>query len=572
MNAPRDANTAFARALVDEWARSGVVHACIAPGSRSTPMALSLASDGRITVHVSLDERSAAFLALGIGRASGVPAVVLCTSGTAAANFHPAVLEAFHGRVPLLVATADRPPELQETGAGQTIDQRALFGGALRWAVDAGPPTDVPDAGAVWRSIGARSVIEAIGPPAGPVHLNLAFREPLVPTGAPLVDAPGRADGRAWTVVEAPPRVADAATIARVADAVRAAPRGAVVAGWGAAVDPAVMDRFAAAAGWPVLADPISGARAGGHAISTYDALLRDPEFADAHRPDLVVRVGAPTTGKVLNRWLAGVPQIVVDPDRSWLDPTRGTASLVAVDPGPFLDAVADALPAPVRSWCDDWLGAERAARAAVDTTLDGWTELAEPRITRDVVAAAPDGATVVVASSMPVRDVESFAAPRPGITITANRGVNGIDGFVSTVLGIATASSAPTVALVGDLCFLHDANGLLGAAARGVDAVFVVVDNDGGGIFHFLPQADDPEHFETLFGTPQGVDLAALAAVHDIPVTEVLAPADVTSAVRDAIAVRGVRVVLARTDRTKNVEHHREVWAAVASAVSQGS
>src|SRR5689334_4664804 len=284
----RDANTALARAFVDEWARAGVQHAVVAPGSRSTPLALALAANGRIRVHVHLDERSAAFFALGAARSSGVPAVVLCTSGTAAANFHPAVLEARHSRVPLVVCTADRPPELRDAGAGQTVDQLKLYGDAVRWFCEVGAPEDAGPAGAgtagpgpAWRSVAARAVAEAAGPPAGPVHLNLAFREPLVPTGEPLVEAPGRADGRAWTVaVPAPVRAPDPATVERVTELVRGTRCGVLVAGWGAGVDPATAGRFARAAGWPVLADPLSGLRTGPHAISTYDPLLRAPAFA----------------------------------------------------------------------------------------------------------------------------------------------------------------------------------------------------------------------------------------------------------------------------------------------------
>jgi 2-succinyl-5-enolpyruvyl-6-hydroxy-3-cyclohexene-1-carboxylate synthase len=577
-HAERDATTAFARAVVDEWARGGVRHVVVAPGSRSAPMALALAADDRITVHVHLDERSAAFFALGIAKASRRPAAVVCTSGTATANLHPAVLEAHHARVPLIVCTADRPPELRDTGAGQTIDQRGLYGSILRWECDPGPPEDRVGVGDEWRAMAARSVAEATGPPSGPVHLNLAFREPLVPTGAPLVSAPGRDNGDAWTAVTAPARRADDDTVARFVAAVRAAPRGVLLAGWGADVSVETAQRFAAAAGWPVLADPISGLRTGASAVSTYDALLRGDAFAAAHRPTMAVRVGAPLTNKSIPNWLAAgehhvVDHWLVDPDRSWLDPAHAASQLIAVEAESLLAAAADLLVADSSrqrddAWLDGWLAADRGARTALDALLDSSEEPFEGRIARDVVAAAPAGATVVVASSMPVRDVESFAAPRDGIRVLANRGVNGIDGFTSTVLGIAAVSEEPVLALVGDLCFLHDSNGLLGATDRGVDAVFVVVDNDGGGIFSFLPQAEHPEHFETLFATPHGTDLAALASVYGIPVAEVEKASALVPAVTDAIHAGGVRVVLVRTDRAENVLRHREAWAAVAAAL----
>ncbi len=572
MSAPpsRDANTALARAFVDELARGGVTDACLAPGSRSTPVALALAHDDRIRVHVHVDERSAAFFALGTARMSGRPAVVLTTSGTAAANLHPAVLEAHHGRVPLLACTADRPPELRDTGAGQTIDQHALFSSAVRWQADPGPPEDRPDVGAHWRSVTARAVALALGPPAGPVHLNLPFREPLVPSGAELVPARGRSDGRSWVSVAPPTRRPDDATVARLAAAVRETPRGALVAGWGAEVSPSTALRFAAAAGWPVLADPLSGLRVGSHAVSTYDALLRIDDVAASRRPDMSVRVGAPPTSKVAAGWLDGdVRQWIVDPD-GWLDPHRGAGDIVACDAELLLGAVADLLgpPAPSNEWLEEWLQLEFRARRALDDLLDGWTDPFEGRVARDLVAGLPDGASVVVASSMPVRDVESFAAPRDGVRVLANRGVNGIDGFTSTVLGAAAVAPGPVVGLLGDLCFLHDTNGLLGATSRDIDATLVVIDNDGGGIFSFLPQAAEPEHFEALFGTPHGTDLAALAAVHGVPCVEVEKAGALLAVVEDSRRDGGVRMVLVRTDRAENVTRHREAWAAVASAV----
>jgi 2-succinyl-5-enolpyruvyl-6-hydroxy-3-cyclohexene-1-carboxylate synthase len=398
------------------------------------------------------------------------------------------------------------------------------------------------------------------------VHLNLPFREPLVPTGAELVSAPGRADGRAWVAVAPARRLPDDATVERLADALRSAPRGVLVAGWGTQVVPATAARFAAAAGWPVLADPLSNLRTGEHAVSTYDVLLRDVGFATAYDPDVVVRVGAPVTSKATSRWLGtDVHQVLVDPDGAWLDPQRGAADVLACDADPLLAAVADALgsPSPRTEWLEGWLAAEARARAALDELLDGWEDPFEGRVARDLVAGLPDGTTLFVASSMPVRDVESFAAPRDGVRFLANRGVNGIDGFNSTVLGAAAVSDGPVVALLGDLCFLHDTNGLLGAAQRGVDATFVVIDNDGGGIFSFLPQAEDPEHFEMLFGTPHGIDLAALAVVHGIPCVEVEKAGALVPAVNGALRAGGVRIVLVRTDRVDNAARHQEAWAA---------
>jgi 2-succinyl-5-enolpyruvyl-6-hydroxy-3-cyclohexene-1-carboxylate synthase len=567
-----DVNTTMATVLVDEWVRAGVREAVLAPGSRSAPLALALAGDPRVRLSVFLDERSASYFALGAAKASGRPVVVLSTSGTAAANFHPAVVEAWHARVPLLVCTADRPPELRDTGAGQAIDQIKLFGGAVRWFAEVGAPEPVPGAGRYWRSMASRAWAESVGPPAGPVHLNLAFREPLIPTGAPLLDAPARAHGAPW--VESVPRVRapHPDDVGAVVDAVDAHPRGLVAVGWGTAVSPQTLDRFAHAAGWPVLADAISGVRSGRSAISAYDPLLRDGDFGARWRPDAVLHLGAPLTNRPAAAWLGpSVPRLLVDPQGSWLDPNRGLARRIAADPDLLLDHATTRLCGHGANpgWLDGWVAAEATARHAIDRLLDSWEAPFEGRVVRDVVAALPDGATVVVGSSMPVRDAESFVAPRRGLRWLTNRGANGIDGFVSTILGAASVSDGPVVGLLGDLTFLHDVGGLLGAAGRGIDAALVVLDNDGGGVFSFLPQAELPEHFETLFGTPHGLDLVELAAAHGVVAQRVRSAADVVPALEAALGAGGVRLVVVPTDREDNVRRHREVWAEVARAVA---
>jgi 2-succinyl-5-enolpyruvyl-6-hydroxy-3-cyclohexene-1-carboxylate synthase len=596
----------LALTLVDELARAGLTDACLAPGSRSAPLALALAEHPGIRVHVHLDERSAAFFALGAAKRSGRPVAVLCTSGTAAANLHPAVLEADQARTPLLVLTADRPPELRGTGANQATDQLKLYGSAVRWFCEVGVPGDDPDGGRYWRSLASRAWAEATGLPAGPVHLNLAFADPLVPdpptgSGQPVgaapaapeigvapkarvegawprlggAPAPGRPGGAPWTRAPAPVPVADPDEVAALAEAVRATPRGLLVAGWGVELDPVAVDGFATACGWPVLADPLSGARRGPGAVSTYDGLLRAPRFAAAHRPDLVVRVGAVPTSKALTAWLdPSVPQVLVDPAGGWLDPGRGASLRLTADPSSLLAAVAGRLegpgtPAARSAWWRAWLGAERAARDAIDGLLDDWPEPFEGRVARDLVAAMPAGATLVVGSSMPVRDLDAFARPREGLRFVANRGLSGIDGFVATALGVAAAGQEPVAALCGDLTLLHDASSLLGAAARPRGPVLVVCDNDGGGIFSFLPQARLPgDLFEPLFGTPHGLDLAALAAAARVPCRTVEKAADLVPALEAALAGGGTRLLLVRGDRAANAARHRAVTEAVAVAV----
>jgi 2-succinyl-5-enolpyruvyl-6-hydroxy-3-cyclohexene-1-carboxylate synthase len=570
-----DAATAFARALVDEWARAGVGVAALAPGSRSTPLALALAGDGRLRLEVFLDERSAAYFAVGAAKASGRPAVVLTTSGTAATLLHPAVVEAHQSRAPLIACTADRPPELRDTGANQAIDQLKLFGDTVRWFAEVGVPADVAGAGRYWRSVAARAVAEAVGPPAGPVHLNLPFREPLVPSGEPVAEAPGRPDGAPWvtsTPRHPPPHGDD---VERLARAVATSPRGVVLAGWGAGARPETVERFAGAAGWPVLADTVSGLRTGPLAVSTYDALLRSPAFAQSHRPDLVVRVGAAPTGRAASAWLDhAVPQVLVDPDGAWPDPQRSASARLVADPDALLDAVTAALPPPPApdGWLEGWLAAEGCARQALDRLLASWDTPFEGRVARDLAAGLPDGATLVAGSSMPVRDLESFAAPRSGLRVLANRGASGIDGFTSTVLGAAAVTEGPVAALCGDLTLLHDMGGLLGAAGRALDATIVVLDNDGGGIFSFLPQAALGEHFERLFGTPHGVDLVAVASALGVPAVRAERAGDVLPAVGDALRLGGVRLVVVPTDRADNVARHAQVWDAVAATIDPRS
>jgi 2-succinyl-5-enolpyruvyl-6-hydroxy-3-cyclohexene-1-carboxylate synthase len=525
----------FAATLVDEWVRCGVRHAVVAPGSRSTPLAIALLANDALDVHVHHDERAAAFMALGIGKASGVPAIVLCTSGTAAAELHAAVVEAHQARVPMLVCTADRPPELQSVGAPQTIDQTHLFGRAVRWFVEPGVAEETTSG--TWRSLAARAYLESRGRVPGPVHLNLAFRDPLVARSGAL--PAGRSDGAPWHV--APEHVAAVGT-----GALDAA-RGLVVAGAGAPPLPECP--------WPVLADPASGLRTPG-SVGAFDAILRAGVLPD---PDLVVRVGDAPASKVLAQWLARLecPQIVVgaalvDPDRTAWDVRDDLPSLTGGD-----DA-----------WLGAWRDAEDAAQRAIDAVLDAQQTLTEPFVARSVAAHA---STLVVSSSMPVRDVEWFAAPRDGLRVLANRGANGIDGVVSTAVGVAIATAEPVTVLVGDVALLHDTNALLGLAGRELDITIVVIDNRGGGIFSFLPQATElaPAVFERLFGTPHDVDIAGLAAVHGIPTLRVHEPDGLRSALQIASAAPGAHVVLVPTDRQANVAVHDELNAAVAAALS---
>lgn len=564
---PEDLQATFCATLVDEWAQCGVEHAVVAPGSRSTPLALALAAEPRIRLHVHHDERSAGFMALGLALAGWEPTVVLTTSGTAAVELHPAVVEADLAAVPLLVCTADRPPELLDVDAPQAIDQTHLFGRSVRWFHAPGVADDA--ARSRWRPLAARAYAEATGPRQGPVHLNLAFREPLVGTvvGMP----PSRSvEGAGWAW--RPPVQAPMDPVISVAEDF-AGHRGVILAGPSSG-NGETLHEIAMALGWPVLAAPqapvwcIAGAT-----IPAADALLRVPGLREL-RPDVVLRLGGPLASRVVGEWAAGTgaAEIVVAGPQIWSDP-HGTASVIlAGDPAHLLAAWSDELrdvsPVDGGEWLQTWQRLGSTALAAIEGALAAEDGSTEPGVALALVGGLPDGAHLVVSSSMPIRDLEWYVSAERPLTVHANRGANGIDGVVSTAVGVAAAAGGATALLIGDIAFLHDSNGLLGITQRDVDLVIVAIDNDGGGIFSFLPQAEhvDAIVFERLYGTPHGLDLAALAQAYGV---EARAVDDVQPAVAQACAAGGVHVLVVRTERGANADLHRRLNAVVADAVT---
>jgi 2-succinyl-5-enolpyruvyl-6-hydroxy-3-cyclohexene-1-carboxylate synthase len=560
-------NYAFAAAFADQLAAAGVAGVCLSPGSRSAALAVAFARHPGLRVWVHVDERSGAFFGLGLARATGRPAVLLCTSGTAAAEFHPAVVEAYHSRVPLIVLTADRPPELIDVGANQAIDQRAIYGSAVRWFHDPGVPAAGPGDADRWRRLAARAVAEAAGPPAGPVHLNLPFREPLLP--APGDEPPAAGATREVVAVHRGRLEPAVEMIDRLQQALAAARRPVLVAGGlraGARLRSAV-----AALQLPVLAEPTSQLRIDD---LWYDALLRDEAWGGDHQPDLVVRVGAPMTSKPLNQWLAAsrARTFVVDEGGGWADPDLAATDLYRCDPQPILESMAQVEPDP--AWTARWRQASLSAQEAIDDALPR-LPLFEAHAVRALAGELRESrAAVMVGSSMPIRDVDTFW-PASSMTaeLFANRGASGIDGLVSTGLGVAAARpDRPTVLLLGDLATYHDMNGLWALRRHGLRATVVVLDNDGGGIFSFLPQVAHTDVFEEVFGTPLGLRMEDVARLHGLEFAAADQPDELGPVLHAALMAPGSVLVAVRFRREDSVTGHRAVWSAVTDGLRRGA
>ena len=581
-----NAATAQARVLADELARAGVRHVVVCPGSRSAALAIAVHEDPRLAVHVHPDERSAAFVALGVGRASGVPAAVVVTSGTAVANLLPAAVEADRGGVPLLLISADRPPELRDTGANQTIGQRDLLGPGLRWAAELGVAEDRADAVRTWRSVAARAVAAAtgaLGGAPGPVHLNVPTREPTVPVtddgrtvGTPFTTPlDGRGAFAPWTVVRRAPRIPGSDVLDALAARFAGVERGLLVVGAeaGPGTPAAAVDALSRATGWPVLAEGQTAARHGARALRAGSWLAADAAFAAAHRPDLVVRLGRPTVQGSWGRLAAAGVQLLVDPDGAWHDPWRSVGEMLVADPGPVLAAVAARLATDAASdWDAAWRAADAAASAAVTAAVDAAPGLTGLAVARETLAAVPAGASLVVGASLPVRDVDLMPSARPEVRLVANRGAAGIDGTVGTTLGVAVSTGTPTWALMGDHTLLHDANGLLlQADAPDVAFTLVVVDNGGGHVFDALPPGRHAPALARLFTAPHGRDLADVARLHGLGATAVTDRRALVAALASRAAEgSGGALVVVRVDPARDLEVRRAAADAVSEALGR--
>lgn len=592
MSAPENATYAYIGALVDELARSGVAHLCLCPGSRSTPLAISAARHPGMRVWALIDERSAGFFALGMAKALRTPVAVLSTSGTAAANFFPAVIEARYGRVPLIVLTADRPRESRDCGTAQTIDQVRLYGEHVKWFVDLAAPEATDAMLRYARTTACQAVTAALQGPAGPVHLNVPLREPLVPVAVPgelLPEERRTASGRAGRAGGRPYAAAARSLLAPEEDMLRNLARDLAETSRGVIVcgphdDPALAPSvcaLAAVLGYPVLADPLSQVRCGPHnrsqIIDGYDAMLRVDALDATLAPDLILRIGGTPASKPLLQYLQRhdrAHQVIVDEGGGWNDPTRVAAEFVHVDPRRLCDALLPALGPGVRdasasAWLATWQRLNRQARQAMARRLGRIDEPFEGKVFAELAALLPDGSTLYVGNSMPVRDLDTFfPSTSRAIRFLGNRGASGIDGLVSAALGAAAAETGPVVLVLGDLAFYHDMNGLLAAKLHRLSATVVLLNNDGGGIFSFLPQASYPEYFETLFGTPTGLQFQHAAELYGAA----FSGADSWEAFRARMAAGmaspGLDIVEVRTARDRNVTLHGEIWAAVNAAL----
>ncbi len=566
------ANTATARALVDGLARAGVRDACVTPGSRSTPLTVALAEQDAIRPWLHLDERSSAFFALGLARASNRPVALACTSGTAAVNFHPAAVEASLSRVPLILCTADRPLRLRNVGAPQTIDQVGLYGSSVRWERD----LPAPDAaGPAAFAEAARAAVEAsLGSLPGPVHLNLPFEEPLI-AAPPDHPAPARIPPSGLPPI-VPSQRPEPDAIERAAMAIARSERPLVVAGPESGGLPAEsVAALARAIGAPLLADPLSSLRTGAHdrtqVIDAYDAFLRDAR-AEALMPDCVLRFGAAPTSKALNQFLAAATDarhILCDLPGSFRDPNAVTTHRLTADARSAAHALRETVVRrePARDWLADWRERDACARRALGEYALAVRESFEGRAVVELQRALPAGATLFAGNSMPVRDVDTFlaGAAKP-LSVVANRGANGIDGVVSAALGHAAAGQGPVALLIGDLSLFHDLNGLWAGGHHALDLTIVLLNNSGSAIFHYLPQVEHEHVFEEWFATPSGLDFAAAARSHGAGHRLLTNWAELD----DALAGRpgqGVRIVEVRTDRARNRELHHEAWAAACEA-----
>ena len=581
LNDPKNLNYFWASLIVEELVRCGVDTFCIAPGSRSAPLAMAVAEGGALNRVVHFDERGGAFYALGHAKAFGRPAAFICTSGSAAANAFPAVVEASQANIPLIIISADRPHELLDTAANQTIDQVKLFGGYTRWHYNFPPPTtDMPPA-AVLTAVD-QAVHRAAGPPAGPVHLNCAFREPLAPArddtdfGTYTQGLASWFDGP-YTQYALPHQTPSPDVVANMTGLLQQARRGLLVVGaLNRPAEIAAAERLAGTLGWPVLPDIASGLRLGqpeAPVVAMFDLLLQTARERDLGTAEVILHVGGEVTSKRLLQFLERTPsrvyvRVADHPMRR--DPAHRVSHRLQVDLPSFADAVAAMAGLNYEtSWAERLRDASERVEGIVETEVAQAGELSEIAAMRALLRCAPAGSGVFLANSLPIREADTYAASTGSrLRVAVNRGASGIDGNIATAVGFAAGLEGPTAAVVGDLAALHDVNSLGLAAGLKTPFVVVVFNNSGGGIFEFLPIARDNPHFERYFAAPHAADFEAAAKTFGLHFERPTSVGDFTAAVATAYNRRGATVIEVRTDRARTREEHRRINAAVSHAL----
>jgi 2-succinyl-5-enolpyruvyl-6-hydroxy-3-cyclohexene-1-carboxylate synthase len=566
----REAITAYIASFVDELAQNNITHVVVSPGSRSTPLALMLAEHPDITIHLNIDERSSAFFALGLAKALHEPVAMVCTSGTATANYYPAIIEAYYARVPLVVLTADRPHELRDVGAPQAIDQIHLYGKHVKWFVEMAIPQHTKEMIRYARTIGARAVATAAKAPAGPVHVNFPFREPLVPDMENAKNYREALDKRAASItIETGELALTAKQLQSIADTLSEAKQGIIVCGElrNDEVKRAIVS-LAEKLSFPILADPLSQLRSGStngeNIIDCYDTFLRDEHAAGLFKPDLVLRFGAMPVSKALLLFLkkhGDARQLVVDGGAGWREPGGLVNDMIYSNELSFCSSVEKRMEKQEKSsWLRKWRNVNIAAKNALSSIRDE-EELSEGKLFMLLQDLMPEKSHLFVGNSMPIRDLDTFFFSNDKeIRTFANRGANGIDGVVSTALGVSTVLEN-TVLVIGDLSFFHDMNGLMAAKLQQTNITILLINNDGGGIFSFLPQASEKDYFETLFGTPHGLDFSHAVALYQGEYTKVSSWDELKEVFAKSLEIPGLKVIEVPTTRETNVLKHRNLW-----------
>ena len=589
---PENRNYLFAGAFVDELVRSGLRHVCICPGSRSSPLTISFARNSPVKTWVHLDERSAGFFALGMAKALSEPVALVCTSGTAAANLFPAVVEARYSCTPLLVLTSDRPPELLGWGASQTILQSRMYGVHAKWTLDLPAPEITADLLRYVRATACRAFATAAARPAGPVHINLPFRDPLAPEEVPQdmalgsseedpVAWSGRPDGSPFLQASVDPMPTGVGDIEALTSELRGIERGIIVCGpqWAQGF-PNAVTCLARVLGYPVLADPLSQVRCGQQhlesVIDNYDIFLRDIELVTHLVPEVVLRFGATPISKPLAQFLErhrSVRHILVK-DAGWHDPSHLASEAIDADPTRFCRELTSKIDAksPSTAWLEEWRSIRCYTKDAVEKSLRDTTELFEGKVFSKLSGLLPEKAVLFAGNSMPIRDMDAFLpTTTKSVWCMANRGASGIDGVVSTALGVSAVADNAVVLVLGDLSLYHDMNGLYAAKRHNLRATIIVLNNDGGGVFSFLPQARYPEVFEEYFGTPHGMNFKAAAQMYGLGYSKVQSWDEFRQSVSRGLSASATTIVEVPGNRAKNVELHRCVWSTASEALRAG-